>query len=424
MLSILRYREFRLLWIGQFVSILGDMILYTALPFYVYQVTGSALATGIMFMVETIPHVLLGSVAGVFVDRWDRRKIMIAVELSSALILLPLLLIKHTQALWILYVVGFIQSLLSMFFRPAKNALLPNLIGKDELVKANSLFASTHSIGLLLGPPLGGALLGWLKLTGVTIIDSVTFLFSALMIFLMAAPAAPESQPEEPGREVKPAPGIWGELKEGLRIIRGDNLILSLFILIGLGSIAHGIIGPMFVVFIKKVLGGNAFEFGLVGAFEGIGCLMGSFLLSKSDRQIHPTRLVMAGYLGGGALVAFLGHTRSISTAFILILFLGLFFVACSVSERTLIQVNVEDRHRGKVFGALNSISYFSILIGLAVSSFLGDKLGSPLLFTMSGLITVAGGFWAMYSLWNEKKEISPPPIEDDELEVEPQLPL
>src|SRR5215203_3398866 len=116
MLAVLRQRDFFLLWSGGILSVIGDYFLFVALPFFVYERTGSALATGAMFIAETLPRLLFGSLAGVFVDRWDRKKTMIFSDLSRALILLPLLLVAAGAPLTLVYAVAFVEASVSMFF--------------------------------------------------------------------------------------------------------------------------------------------------------------------------------------------------------------------------------------------------------------------------------------------------------------------
>jgi MFS family permease len=128
MCNVLRERDFLLFWTASAVSVLGDWILWAALPFAIYRLTGSALATGAMFVVQTVPALLLGSVAGVFVDRWERRRVVVVAELACAVVLLPLLALRSRDAVWLVYAVGFSLSCAWQFFLPASGALLPQLV--------------------------------------------------------------------------------------------------------------------------------------------------------------------------------------------------------------------------------------------------------------------------------------------------------
>ena len=159
MLAVLRQRDFSLLWFGGVLSVIGDFFLFIALPFFVYERTGSVLSTGAMFAAETLPRLLFGSVAGVFVDRWDRKRTMVLADLSRALILLPLLAVAAGGPLWLVYAVAFVEATVSQFFLPAKNALVPNLVADRHLTAANSLNSMGQDVPSLVGPLLGGALL-------------------------------------------------------------------------------------------------------------------------------------------------------------------------------------------------------------------------------------------------------------------------
>src|SRR5690242_9125477 len=181
MFAVLRQRNFALLWLGQFISMTGDWVLFITLPFYVYQLTGSALATGGMFIMQSLPRILFGSLAGVFVDRWNRRWTMIASDFSRAAILLLLLLIHTSSLLWIVYVVGVLETTISLFFSPARSALVPLLVGEEHLTEANGLDMVSDNLARLIGPSLGGILLTWLgAMTSVALADSFSYVFSGL----------------------------------------------------------------------------------------------------------------------------------------------------------------------------------------------------------------------------------------------------
>ncbi|HLZ09365.1 MAG TPA: MFS transporter, partial [Chloroflexota bacterium] len=158
-LSVLRRRDFRLLFLGGLVSSLGDWFLFIALPFYVYTLTGSALATGGTFIAESLPSILFGSVAGVFVDRWDRRRTMIVADLLRAVLLLGLLVVRSPETVWVVFAVSFTQSTIGQFFGPAKNALIPHVVGEEDLLAANSLSSTGSQLTMLIGPALGGGVL-------------------------------------------------------------------------------------------------------------------------------------------------------------------------------------------------------------------------------------------------------------------------
>ena len=167
MIAVLRQRDFSLLWFGGVLSSTGDWLLFIALPFFIYERTGSALATGAMFAAETLPRLLFGSVAGVFVDRWDRKRTMIFADVSRAAILVLLLMVAAGGPLALIYAVVFVEASLSMLFIPAKNALVPNLVEERQLTAANSLNSMAEDVPTLIGPVLGGALFAVVGLNGL-----------------------------------------------------------------------------------------------------------------------------------------------------------------------------------------------------------------------------------------------------------------
>src|SRR6476620_2791013 len=225
MLAVLRQRNFALLWAGGLISMLGDWLLFIALPFYIYDLTGSALATGAMFIAETLPILLFGSIGGVFADRWDRKKTMIVADLLRAALLLLLLAVRSPEWLWAIYLVGFVQSSVGQFFNPAKGALIPQLVDESLLMPANSLNSLGVEITRLIGAPLGGALMTMMGLASVVVLDCVSFVISALLIGLIATPRAGQPAPAatpDAGVAVLLG-GVWRDLLAGLRLVRGTR---------------------------------------------------------------------------------------------------------------------------------------------------------------------------------------------------------
>ncbi|RPJ37517.1 MAG: MFS transporter, partial [Chloroflexi bacterium] len=225
MQMLLRKRSFALLWFGGLISIMGDRVLAVALPFFIYQQTRSTLVTAILVAATLIPRILLGSTAGVLVDRWDRKRIMVVTSLGQGLILLPLLLVDSSAAVWIAYLVRFCQTVLAIFFGPAETALLPQLVEKDQLLPANALNTLNNNIARLIGPPLGGVILAAVGLPGVVLFDSLTFLVAAGMIAGIRLPVNPAPAPA-----ARPAPGRYRrEWLEGMALIWKDRGVTMLF---------------------------------------------------------------------------------------------------------------------------------------------------------------------------------------------------
>ena len=171
MWRVLRQRDFALLWSGGLISLAGDWVLFVGLPLYVYDRTGSTLATGAIFLARLLPQVLLGSVAGVFVDRWDRRRTLVAANLLLAVALVPLFVGAAADQFWLVYLAAMAAVALQQFVVPAEEALLPRLVAEDELVPANALNALNNNLAWL-GVPVAGMRVGLVTVRQTAVADA------------------------------------------------------------------------------------------------------------------------------------------------------------------------------------------------------------------------------------------------------------
>jgi MFS family permease len=399
-LTVLRQRDFSLLWFGGVLSVIGDYFLFIALPFFVYERTGSVLATGAMFAAETLPRLLFGSVAGVFVDRWARKKTMVISDLSRALILLPLLVVAAGGPLALVYAVAFVEASVSMFFLPAKSATIPNLVAERDLTAANSLDSLGEEVPSLIGPLLGGALLGVVGLSGLVLLDVGTYLASALLISMIgAATSAPE---EEPDVTAEVAVSAWANaLKEwlgGLRLIGRDRSIAVLFGVISVATIGEGAVTVLLIIFFRDVLGSGAQEFGYFIAAYGVGGILGGLLLGWSSRLIDEARLFSLSLIANGLLLLAIFNTRLLPVIVALAVLAGVTVVGWFVTSQTLLQKWVPDRYRGRVFGAYETTQALTLLVGMGIAVALEGLLGVIVVLSIVGAVWSLAGVvaWSM----------------------------
>jgi MFS family permease len=405
MIGALRQRNFALLWIGQLISMAGDWILLIALPFYIYDLTGSTLAAGGMFMAQNVPRVLLGSVAGVFVDRWDRRRTMIVADVARAVILLPLLLVRSVDWLWLVYVIAFLQTAISQFFGPAERALLPHLVSEADLVGANALNSLSESLTRLVAPALGGALYAALGLTSVVASDSISFAISAVMILLIALPrteTAPATDASATGIRWR---AIWDEWCDGVRLIGHDRVIRAIFATIATAMVAEGFITVLLIPFVKDVLHQGPTGLGWLLSAQASGGIAGSLLLGRIGKRVSPALLIpLSGILFGIGDLALVNVTRyapdiAFPLACALIALVGLPIICFFVSLSTLLQVAAGDAFRGRVFGAYMTLTALLTLAGQAVGGVLGDRIGIVPTLTAGACFDLLAGFVALVLL-------------------------
>jgi MFS family permease len=404
MFKLLRQRNFGLLWFAGLISMIGDWVLFIALPIYTYNLTHSSLATGIMFMVGTLPRILFGSIAGVYVDRWDRQRTMVVADWSRVGLILLLLLVRSADSIWIVYLVAFTESIVSQFFGPAENALLPQLVDESQLVTANSLNSLNNNLARLAGPALGGILLGSFGFQNVVLIDSLSFLLSGIMIVLIVQPSlgSLNASRHAGNSDGKTPPRVWHDWLAGLRVVCQSRVVAVIFLVMALAGIGEGFFNVMFVIFIRQNLGGGALEFGWLTSAQAVGGLIGSLLVGWLGNRILASRLTGLRVFNG-ILILVMVNLASLPVALSALLLAGLPLVASSVGIDTLLQRYVTDRYRGRVFGALwTTISIF-ILLGQGTSSVLGDRLGAVRLLDLKGVIDIAAGLLGFFMLYKVK---------------------
>ncbi len=301
MLAALRRRDFALVWSAGLVSLIGDRALTTALPFYVYQRTGSTVASAALFAAIYLPLMLLGSVAGVFVDWWDRRRMMVTASLIQAVTLVPVVLGRPD--IWLVCLVGFVETSAAMFFHPAEQALLPRLVEADQLVPANALTGLNDNIARLVGPPIGGALLGFFGLGSVAAIDSASFLLASALIALVAKPVA-AIDGRSVGTRVVAASGesLWREWRDGLRLVRRDPFIAGLFVVLGLTSLAGTIIDPLYAPFVRSILHGGPTALGWLSTAGAVGAVLAGLIVGRVGRAVSPWQMTAVGTVAAGVL--------------------------------------------------------------------------------------------------------------------------
>ena len=395
MLSLLkRNRGFALLLSAGLTSWLGSWVLMTALPIYVYERTGSALATGAMFVVQALPALLLGSVAGVFVDRWDRKRVMVGADLLRGLLLLPLLLVPTTGAIWIVYVVGFLQEIVSRFAEPAFSAALPKVVGEDSLVEANSTWQLGFNTSRLVGPPLGGLLVALFGLEAAVVVDSVSFFLSAALVSLIHLPRAAPAVVAAAGAAWR---RVWREWRDGLALVRGERWLTALFLAMAASGLAEGVLSIAYPIWVYELLGGGAQEVGWLLSAQALGSIAGAALAVHFARWLAPARLMgLVGVVLGAYWAAMVWFRPELLVALVFMAAIGVPMIAANVAMTSMLQAGVADAYRGRVFGALFTTIALTAMVGRAVATLAGDALGVVSLLSIVAAFDVLSGLIAL----------------------------
>lgn len=390
-LALLRRRDFGLLWTGGLVSDTGDWLLLIGLPLYVLQVTGSSLGTAAVFIAGLLPTLVAGPLAGVLADRWDRRRTLVATSLIQAALLLPLLSVHGRDQLWIVYLVTAAEATLAQLFDPAKNALLPSLVERDQLVSANAMIGLNVNLGRLLGSSLGGMVMVTAGLPGVVIGDAVSFLVGTALIAGMRARPAIPAPPV--GSRTTPD-GLVRQWLDGLAVTWGSHQLRWILVITAVSAVAQGLFVVLFVLFVTRTLHGDGTEVGLLRGVQAIGGLLGGILVGVIGMRLPAVRLLTWSLFVFGLLSLAMWNAPALTTAEPL--YLGA-FVAAGVPAiaihnglTALIQTGVADRYLGRAFG-----TFMTTFSGLqALGMLLGGLLADPV-----GVVPALNGQAALYLL-------------------------
>jgi predicted MFS family arabinose efflux permease len=376
MIQTLRQRNFALLWLAGLVSLTGSFMLSVGLKVVVYDMTDSVLAVGGMLLATMLPGILFSAVAGVMVDRWERRRVLVVVNLLLAASILPLLLVRSSDQLWLVYLVGFVQSSLSQFFMPAENAMLPLLSDPKLLPSANALNALNNNLARLLGPAVGGVLVVAGGLEGIILIDALTYVLAAGLALLISVRSHPGKDAVKSWSPRK----IMGEWMDGLRIAWEHRTVRALLFMLMLPAISESVMYVLYVPFVTEVLGGDGTTYGALVSAQALGGLVGSLIIGSIATRMHSLHLLAISAIGFGlidfALFNYPTFLPGVALAFVLLIIAGPFAVGIGSSFQTLIQTNVPDAYRGRVFGTLVLTESVFSLVGIAIASTLSEPLG------------------------------------------------
>ena len=410
MLTVLQRRNYGLLWFAQLISMIGNWALFAALPFFVYQITGSVLATGGMFMIQIIPPLVFGSFAGVFVDRWDHRWTMIGSTLFRGLVLLIMLGVRSADLVWLVYLAGFLESAATQFFGPANNALLPTLVEEDQLLTANSLDALGENSARLIGPALGGVLLAWLGIQGVILFDIGSYLAaSLLMYFISIPPSEPDLSPSDEISTISPLSIFWGELRAGIKLVLNNKPLSRIFLVLGIALLGDSILTVLLVAFYQDVVGVGPTEFGMVLTVRGVAGILGGLVMSAVGGKFKPNHLIPFGLVTTGIGLVAMVFWPIYAVSLLIMILLSVPIMTWLISSQTWIQTHAPDAFRGRVFGVLETFSALLMLLGMAFASGLGETLGISNTLYVGGAIYILSGILAAVLLLgiNQPAEIS-----------------
>jgi MFS family permease len=405
-LAAFGYRDFRLFWIGLFISNIGTWMQMTATNWLLYQLTESPMLLGMNGVFRAAPIIALGLISGTFADRYDRRCLLLWTQLVSAVITLGLAMLDqsgHIQA-WHIYAFTFAMASVGSFDGPARQALFPSLVPRAVLPNAVALNSLLWKGAALIGPTLGGVAIALMGTAGAFYANAASFLAVVVALLLMRTPSAPRERRRD----------FLGETRAGFSYIHSQPIILGVMIMEGVSSV-FGLDNAMLTIFASDILHVGAHGFGLMQSARGLGAVIGSSLYIGIGQGPRQGRILFISGIFYGVGFALFGLSPSFLSALLLLTFVGVTDTIWGAARSTILQIITPEHYRGRVMGAfqlsnrgLNPLGQTETglvvpLIGARHATFFGG-----LLVTAVTLLTV----WQVPGItkfrWDEAARIHP----------------
>jgi MFS family permease len=387
MFAIFKKRDFSLMWTAQLVSTIGSALTDLAAAILVFRITNSALSVGLTLLVTALPTLFVGLFAGVFVDRFNRKRILLASDLFRGLLVLSIPFVVSQVGIAGLYVVLFLAATVKQFFDPAWESVLPEIASEEELASANS-FLSISSFG---STAVGFALAGLLSSLDTTKIelpfyfDSLTFLLSFVLILVVRIPGHAAST------ESTTVGVVVNNLRDGMRTLWQIPILRSL-LLAGLPVfLSFGLWNVLLLPMAIRALDATEFEYGLQEGLTSVGFVIGALLMAKIFDRLAEGEWMVLSILGMGVFGVAYGLAPNIQIAIVIVMITGFLNAPSGIARRTILQRHTPREMRGRVFSAFFVARDVLFLAGMAGAG-LADILDVRLLVVAASVILIGAG--------------------------------
>jgi len=415
-------RDFTFLWVGQLVSQVGDFVFSTTLSLWVGTVllagrSYAPAAVSALIAVVAAGTLLAGPVAGVFVDRWDHRRTMLAADLVRAALIGALTVVAFlpdgtfspTTVLVLVYATVLLATCAAQFFNPARFALLGDVVEPAERGRAAGIGQATQAIATIAGPPLAAPLLLSAGIRWALLINALSFLASFAAVHAVRTTTRERTRPV-PGTGLR---GVRAEFTEGLRLVRGSRVVTALIVTICLVTIGTSALNSLNVFFVTENLGAGSRWFGTLEMALGVGLVAGALGAGRLGARFGFARVFSLGLVLTGVGLVGYARTTALWPALMVLAVVGLPVAAVNTALTPVLLKAVPQSHLGRVVAVIGPAQQVAALAGVAASGWLASSVLRGLdvsiagihfgridsVFTVAGLIVAAGGLYAMTAL-------------------------
>jgi predicted MFS family arabinose efflux permease len=377
------------LWFGQLNSQLADRIFVYVLMILAYRLTNTNLGVTVPLLAFGIPSLLFGPLAGVFVDKWDRKGILIITSIIRGLLIL-LIIPLIEQSMGLIFLVSFLLYTATQFFAPAETSSIPELVAPHNLIIANSLFMITWMGASVIGFGLGAPLV---QLFG----EQGTFVAAALLYFVAAVAVAMVPLKPNKKKERERKSNVWRELLQGIEFIRRSKIVKRSLLMLLVATSAIAIISVLAISYAKNILGIGAENFGYLIIAIGAGMFVGMGIINLLRKFMTKGMLVVFSFLFSGTALIYIGKVTDLKMALLLIFFLGVGNIFITSSIQTILQQRIPRKIRGRVFGVQNMLINSAFVFPVIAAGAAADMYGVDVTMSLTGWMVVATGVIGLF---------------------------
>jgi MFS family permease len=380
--TILKHKPFRTLWLAQFVSIFGDFLaIFAVISLITFRWHGTPVDVTTVLIAYMLPFAVISPVAGVFVDHWNVKRLMIASDLIRAALIVLLLFAHNVTQIKIIFV---LLAAVSSFFAPAQSVTLRTIVPPEGLLAANALMQQAFFVVRLLSPFAAGVLVSWLTEKSCFYLDIASFVFSAAMLsgLVIIRPARAATE--------KTVMSLTEDFLQGNQFIFTHAGLSFVFIAMAFAMFVLSSFSPLMSIYIRDSLLAGTFWFGAISAMVGVGMIVGTQLVTRLAQSKSKAHVVLNGLFALGIGVAILGAFHNIPMASISTFLMGLAIAFVWVPAQTMTQQETPPTMIGRVSSTFMSLISIAQVLGLLLSGYLAQKLGiRPLFIACAGFLAV-----------------------------------
>lgn len=377
---ILRYRNYRLFWSGQVISLIGTWMQTTAQGWLVYQLTGSAAMLGLVSAVGSTPILLFALVGGVYADRVDKRKLLMVTQSGLALVALALAVLVQThlvRPVHVLVAAG-VSGVLNAFDMPARQSFVIEMVEKEDLMGAIGLNSTLFNTARILGPAVAGFAIARIGLEACYYANALSFVAVLIGLFLIHTTGRPSGVSEGTP---------WQDMKAGLVYIGQDATILTLFGLVAVNSIFGSPYAMLLPVFAEKVVPSGARGLGIMMSATGVGALVAGLLLASFGDRLERRRLLLMGSMAYTWLLVAFSLSRHFGISVLLLAGIGWGMIIHNATANTIVQLLVPDQLRGRVISVWSLMLLGLTPIGSYLAGWVAEVWGAPVAVGLGGSV-------------------------------------